>query len=309
MRIVFTVADVADILKDRQGNNFDARMAVVGNTGDGKSTLISKILYKTGKYKPKKQLVYSREDIMQLIENQTCGICHDDEAINSGYKRDFQNRGQHDMIKMLTTHRSSRNIFASAIPNFFSLDKDLRELFFVMIHVIERGVAVVHMPLEGSLFNQDRWDAKNNAKIEQSWVKRRKKNPDFRPPYHELTTFRGYIYWNDLTPKQRDLYEKIRAEKRIKRGNSEGQEIKKLTFPERLVVNLLGGREINKDILIEMCMVEGEKYNNLVSKVNIILKNKGIKKTLSELLTRPGVSVLHSKNTAVINNIIPTFSA
>ena len=189
------IKDIGDILKGRQENEFDGNMAVSGNRGDGKSMLILKTFYRFKVFSSWKHQVYSRKQVIKLLKEQKFGICWDDEAINTGYKRNFQLKEQQELIKILTAYRDNFNIFASAIPNFFSLDKDLRDLYFIHLHVIERGIAIVHMPLQGRLYSQDRWDAAYNAKIESNWSKRIMKDPDYRIPYHRLSTFRGYLFF------------------------------------------------------------------------------------------------------------------
>src|SRR4030042_2467296 len=130
------------------------------------STIISKIFnsFKKEGFNQRKHQVYARKDVINLLACQQFGYCWDDEAINSGYKRDFQNKGQKDLIKIITNYRDNHNIYASALPFFYSLDKDLRDLIFLHLHVIERGVAVLFLPLSDQIHTQDQWDTKNNIK-------------------------------------------------------------------------------------------------------------------------------------------------
>ena len=151
--ITWRIKDIIEITDNRQKNEFDSNLAVSGDRGNGKSTLILKALLRKKGFNPWKHQVYNREDVINLLKTQKFGICWDDEAINSGYKRNFQDKGQQELIKILTAFRDNYNFFASAIPNFFSLDKNLSELYFIHLHIIERGIAVVHMPLQGRLYS------------------------------------------------------------------------------------------------------------------------------------------------------------
>ena len=306
MKVVkWSVKDIADILKARQANKFDGNLAVSGDRGNGKSTLINKIFYRF-KFRPKKHQVYNREDVINLLRKQKYSLCFDDEAVNTGYKRDFQNSGQKELIKVLTAYRDSFNIHASAIPNFFSLDKDLRDLFFLHLHVIERGISVVHMPLQGRLYSQDRWDSKYNAKVEELWSKKIQRNPTFKPAYYKLSTFRGYLFFRDLTDKQKKLYEEVKEEKRRERYASEEEliEQKERDFNERLY-KLLVEKKLTRSGLVQYCLLEGKKYSSINSKLNSMLKDKGVKETVKDFLCPNEKARIESNVKEEINKVLP----
>lgn len=286
---IFTIKDIVDIIRQRQQNEFDANIAVTGSRGDGKSSCIFKILSRFKQFDPWKHQVYSRQEVIKLLTSQTYGLCWDDEAINSGYKRDFQNRAQQEMIKFLTAYRDNFNVFASAIPSFFSLDKDLRDLYFIHLFVKERGVVHVHMPIQGRIYSSDRWDASNNAKIESKWVQRIKTNANFKPPFHKLTTFRGYLFFNDLTPAQKELYKKVKKEKRklaMEDAKIDLKENKPLSFVDRMFNGVVEGKIKDKQFILDSCLLEGQKYSSVISMLSKRLKDEG-KGTIAEILGTP----------------------
>jgi len=304
--ITWTIKDIIEIMVGRQNNEFDSNIAVSGDRGNGKSTVINKIFYRIKGFKPWKHQVYNREDVISLLKYQRFGVCWDDEAINSGYKRDFQNKGQQELIKIITAYRDNYNVFASAIPNFFSLDKDLRDLYFIHLHVIERGIVVVHMPLQGRLYSQDRWDSKYNAKIEDSWSKRMQKDPNFKPPYHKLTTFRGYLFFEDVTEKQKELYKEIKRSKRNEAflTNGEMGSKKEVTILEKLYTML-----IEKKLTIEgirhTCLMEGKKYSSITSSLNRMLTDNGETRTVKDFLQHDDTKVFHNNIQEEIDKILP----
>ena len=306
--VTWTIKDIVEVIESRQDNEFDGNMAVSGDRGNGKSTLINKIYYRFKCFEPWKHQVYDRTSVIKLLKNERRGLCWDDEAINSGYKRNFQNKGQQELIKIMTAYRDNYNVFSSAIPNFFSLDKDLRDLYFIHLHVIERGIAVVHMPLQGRLYSQDRWDAKYNAKVEDSWSKRMQKDPKFRPAYHKLSTFRGYLFFGDVTDKQKKLYKHIKREKRNESflTEEEKNKNKELTFLDKLFNMLLGGK-LTKEGIAQMCLLESKKYSSVNASLNRMLKDKGETKTMKDFLQRSSNKGFHNKIQDEINNILPTF--
>ena len=306
--VTWTIKEIVEILKNRQLNEFDGNMAVSGDRGNGKSTVINKIFYRLKGFDPWKHQVYNREDVISLLKYQQFGLCWDDEAINSGYKRDFQNKGQQEFIKILTAYRDNYNIFASAIPNFFSLDKDLRDLYFIHLHVIERGIAVVHMPLQGRLYSQDRWDAKYNAKVESGWSKRIMKDPNFKPPYDKLSTFRGYLFFGDVTPKQKELYLDIKRTKREESflTNGERDKTKEITFLEKLYTVLIE-KKLTREGIRQACILEGKKDSSINASLNRMLKDNGLNKTVKDFLQQHDNNLFHNKIQSEINNILPDF--
>lgn len=303
--IVWSIKDIIDILLGRRENEFDGNVLVSGDRGNGKSTLINKCLYRIKGFRPWKHQVYDREAVIRLL-SQYKGVCWDDEAVNSGYKRDFQQKGQKELIKIITAYRDNFTIYFSAIPNFFSLDKDLRDLVFLHLHVIERGIAIVHMPLQGRLYSQDRWDAKYNAKIEDGWGKKIQKNPNFRPPYHKLTTFRGYLYFGDVTERQKKIYLEV---KHSKRGDSFGAELgfeQQLSFIEKVKVQLLKGK-LTSDGLLQICLHENKKYTNVLSHLGKLLKDEGDNKTPGQYFRKDKQTKQDNKHIAEIEDLVPSF--
>lgn len=282
---VFTIKDIVNIAKERRENKFDFNIAVTGARGNGKSTCIGKIFFRLDGFDPWKHIIYNREDAIKLLSEQKYGLCWDDEAINSGYKREFQNKGQQEMIKFITAYRDNFNIFASAIPNFFSLDKDLRDLFFMHIFVKSRGIAHVHMPIQGRVYSVDKWDAANNAKIEAKWTQRMRSDHDFKPPYHKLTTFRGYLFFGDLTKNQKKIYEKVKFEKR-KVSFENFDEPKQVKFIDKMYNAVISG-EIDQEFLLKACLIEGEKFSSIQRRLNMMLKDNGKGTLLQEIGKTP----------------------
>lgn len=306
--ITWSIKEIVEILTGRQVNEFDGNIAVSGSRGDGKSTIINKMFHRFKVFNPWKHQVYNREDVINLLKYQQFGLCWDDEAINSGYKRDFQDKGQQELIKIITAYRDNYNIFASAIPNFFSLDKDLRDLYFIHLHVIERGIAVVHMPLQGRLYSQDRWDSKYNAKIEDSWSKKMHNDTNFKPPYHRLSTFRGYLFFGDVTDKQKELYKEIKKKKRQESflTADEQNKNKEISFIDKLY-NLLMTGKLTREGMAQACLIEGKKDSSISSSLNRMLRDNGETKTVKDLLRQTDNKGFHNNVQDELDKIIPSF--
>lgn len=303
-KIVWSIKDIVNILKLRQTNKFDGNIVVSGDRGNGKSTLISKIFYRMGNFKPWKHQVYNRDDVISLLKSQQYGLCFDDEAVNSGYKRDFQDKVQQELIKIVTAYRDNYNIYASAIPNFFSLDKDLRDLTFLLLFVVRRGMAIVHMPLQGRMYLRDKWDSDNNRKKEMKYTNKVLKDPNFRFPHHKLSTYKGILYFGDLPTAQHKLYEEIKKTKRTESFDNGDGAGKEESFYDKVLRLILEGK-MTKDGLQKICLFNDRKYSIAVSYLNQRLKDLGNGKTLMQYLLLQNNNSINTNQKDRINQTIP----
>ena len=303
--IIWTLRELTTCIRQRQLNKYDANIGVSGKRGDGKSTILFKLFNSFSKegFNQEKHQAYSRDKIVDLLANQTFGFCWDDEAINSGYKRDFQTRGQKDMIKIITNYRDNFNIIGSAIPFFYSLDRDLRELIFLHIHIIERGIAILLMPMETSIHTTDPWDTKNNIKIEQQENARLKRNPNAKFRYNRFTTFVGYLYFGPMTPKQERKYLEI---KKRKRASVLGVESigPTLEFNQK-IYNALKEGKLTKEVLQQMCLIENKKYSAVATMMNSMLNDAGEERTMTDFFKDRPNKGYHNKNKDQINELLP----
>ncbi|MBA7700688.1 hypothetical protein ES703_109411 [subsurface metagenome] len=69
--------------------------------------------------------------------------------------------------------------------------------------------------------------------------------------YYKLSTFRGYLFFGDLTEKQRRLYEEVKVEKRRNQfaTDEELEEQKEKDFNEKLYELLIGKKLTRSGIL------------------------------------------------------------
>ena len=174
---------------------------------------------------------------------------------------------------------------------------------FMHIHIIERGVAVIFMPLGTNIHSQDPWDTKRNIKIEEQENKRIEKNPNAKFRYNRFSTFVGYLYFNDMTAKQRERYKAIKRTKRDKAFNIEVQP-EKLEFIDK-VYNALVDKKLTKEVLLQMCLIEGKKYSGVISSLNKKLTDKGIKETAKYFLLKEH-KLFHNNTKGDINDLVPT---
>lgn len=273
--LIIGVKDLKKLIQKRINNRYDCNIIVTGKTGIGKSTVIYQILKKFRSFKIEDKLTYSRTEFIHLIKDFKRSVIWNDELIGSAFKRNFFEREQIQLIEILTKYRSNYNVVMGALPVFFTLDKELLKLFRVHIQVIARGKAILHLPKEGRMYSDDIWDVKYNKTLEDRWSKKREKNPNFKIPYHKLSTFKAYLFFDPLTEEEEEKYEKLKDEKRNAVENpNEEEKKKKETFYEKLIVMVKEGNLTN-DELLQICKFNGKKFSSVKSRLNQILRDEG----------------------------------
>lgn len=283
---IWKVKDIVEICRRCQDQKFDMILFIEGKRGLGKSTLGWQIARRVhSHFKPNEDLCYSRKEVIRQLQKNQRGVILADEMINVGFKRDFYESDQKVLIKGLNMFRDSFNIFIGCIPSFQNLDAQLKDLCKIRISVERRGLAVVHTQIK-SMFLTDRWDSRNNQKIETKWslTKNRK------PKYGQLTTARAYLRFDDLTERERDIYETLKHEKRNKIYGVESgfidEDLKTKSFYERLLEKIKRGG-MTKEQVIDILECSGKKWENGRNRISMLLKEEGQGKTLMEYLFDP----------------------
>lgn len=198
---------------------FDCFMVIEGNRGLGKSTLalyltrgVSREFKKLGsqdyRFNWNRCLIYTKKETKQFWHKwRSVGIA--DEMINVTFNRDFYSEEQKDIIKMINMNRDHCNLFIACVPQFQTLDSQIKNLCKIRITVVRRGLAVVQTP-NRTIYIKDKWDQATNEKIEREWMKKGIKNPH----YSKLTTFRGVMRFPKLREASEEIYCKIKDRKR-----------------------------------------------------------------------------------------------
>lgn len=261
------IKDLAEMSKESRKKRFDFICAITGRRGLGKSTLGYKWARRLG-FKPKQHIIYTREDLAKGLAGWD-QVLMADEAINAGYKRDFHSTDQKDLIKMLNMYRDHRNILFLCIPNFWDLDKPLRDLVKLRIDIVRRGLGVIHKPKE-STYSNDPWDHKMNQKIEEKWSK----GGVYKPRYSRLSTFVGMIKYGALSPKQEELYQSIKNAKRNEILKAEADsDVKKMNSKYDIVFEKIKQRKLTKEQLELWCELNGLKWSQANRALNAMLKD------------------------------------
>jgi len=281
----FKTKDLVSMFEERVNNQFDVIPLLDGGRGLGKSTGLFKILTQLKNiqmpFKPRKDIIFSKDQIIQQLATKTQGCIDADELINCAYNRDFWDEAQKTLIKGLNMYRDKGNICGGCVPFFYDLDTQLRKLCSIRITLIRRGIALIHLPHK-TIYTNDPWDTKNNAKIEVEWLKKKSK-----PKYHKLTTVVGIWRFNDITKNQRELYLEIKEEKR---NRIYGQLDDNILDPDQLFYKNLLGRlkegNITLNTFDEVCLINSRKRRSVQRTLNNMLKDKGDNRTFKDLLAQ-----------------------
>lgn len=293
----WTLDNIAELLVFWITHRYDAIIFIEGNRGDGKSTLLWKILKKCKKFlpqptpselknlkfKPLRDLYYDKDKFLKALRGKKYSIIWNDELIGAGYKRDFYTETQKDIIKAINMYRDSYNLIAGCIPRFADLDTDLQGLCKLRISVRKRGYALLFAP-STSMFNRDRWNFTINQKIEDEW----QKSGTQKPRYSKLKNVIGYTMWSELNPKQQKLYDMIKQKKRDAIYKNDEGELDTEKSMEKMFYERLLDRVTKKVLtpkeLQEICIVAGKDFNKVRNKLNKIMKEKGIMSSLKSMV-------------------------
>jgi hypothetical protein len=187
------------------GDN-DIVIAISGPRGLGKSTLevelIEAILGKEIDFK--EYLVYSKADFLEAVKNKPDrSIIGNDEAISSLFKRDWQDKKQIEIVKILNMYRDKCHIIFLLLPNFWDFDTAIKSslIFKWWIYVYKIGEAVVFQP-DTNPFTTEVWNPKDNIK---TW---------YKGHVYQSKNYLFNISWQDLPKKRYEEYKRVKAELR-----------------------------------------------------------------------------------------------
>lgn len=159
-------------------------------------------------FEPQRDLIYDQTSAKNFLQGWY-GIGVFDEFINIGYSRDFFDKGQKDLIKLINLNRDHSHIILACVPHFATIDNQLRNLSKMRIYIKERGLGVIMQPNK-SMTLRDKWDMDASQKVERKWLE----NNVRRPRWEKLSTFRGVIKTKPLNERDEVLYQKIKTDKR-----------------------------------------------------------------------------------------------
>jgi KaiC/GvpD/RAD55 family RecA-like ATPase len=228
-------------------------------------------------YNPFEDLIYDQKSMMRALSSWN-RIFVPDEMVNITFNRDFQGDAQKKIIKLLNMYRDHCNLIIASVPQFQTLDIQVKNLTKMRVSVEKRGAGVLQTPNK-VIYARDKWDSANNEKIEREWLLHGGK-----PKYTKLTTARGLIAFPPLTKRLFNEYQKIKNDKRSNIVEVEmgiGKEQVKKEPVEQIYDMLVEGKIRNSVELGGMALLHGMTFNALSEK----LRRKLIKECKGTLVT------------------------
>jgi hypothetical protein len=218
-RFLTSIRDFATLIHDVQKSDRDAVVAIVGDTGEGKSVFNIHLCKAVDKnFNIVRNLPYTKDELNRAIESfpedSAIGV---DEAVGLFYSRDFKDDQQIALLKKMDRSRDRRLLISLLIPDFFMLDKALRNgrvRFLVWVDrrvgTGEKGVAHAFIfQKERNVFNKEPWNLEFNVRLVRKGFANRSPN------------YIGEIEYYALTPIEYELYKEM---KRCKRTLVEAEE-------------------------------------------------------------------------------------
>lgn len=292
----WSVRRLCRMIERMLSQKFDCIIIIEGERGLGKSTLGYLILKgvkhiirqnpngseELGKirFNPKKDILYTRKEIINAFNERWFSSFMADEMINVSFNRSFYEEDQKKLIRIINMNRDHCNLFVACVPQFQTLDNQIKNLCKIRITVVRRGVAIVQTK-NRTLYNPDKWETHINEKIEREWFK----SGRFIPKYPQLTTFRGVLRFRDLTPLERELYEEIKLNKRNIIKQEEAEQDKSNNPYDKLYQLLSNGNIPNKLMFDNLCSMMGVKPINAMSNIRIRMRNNQDYRKFQEFFT------------------------
>jgi hypothetical protein len=258
-------------------------MIIEGNRGLGKSTLaihIAKGVARDFKRLGEKKYKFHWDHCLIYTKKETKRFWHKwdstgigDEMINVAFNRDFYDEDQKDIVKMINMNRDHRNLFIACVPQFQTLDNQIKNLCKIRITVVRRGLAVIQTP-NRTIYVKDKWDQATNEKIERDWLKKGTRNPH----YTKLTTFRGLMRFPALKAPSELKYQAVKDRKRNLVAKEEmGIDIddEKKDSVSEMIKMLLGGQVKNSTFIDGYAQANGIKPATFHNQVRLKLREEG----------------------------------
>jgi hypothetical protein len=235
-----TVERATEIMKLLKNSDQDFNIAISGARGTGKSSLMIQWIKALlgGQYDFYNHHVYAREEFETFLKDKPDNfIIGVDEAVGSMFKREWQDKNQIELMKILNMYRDKGHITFLLIPHFFDLDSALRNSLIIKwwVYVYRLGEALVYKA-DSNPFTTDVWNLKHNWEM---WRKGK---------IHKSPNYMFNMTWRELDPYEYNQYKRVKA---IKRKMALKKETKKDATPD------LSTREIIKIIMKKNPNVKG----------------------------------------------------
>ncbi|MHA1233657.1 MAG: hypothetical protein ACTSQL_01070 [Promethearchaeota archaeon] len=178
-------------------------------------------------------------------------------------------------------NRDHCNLFIACVPQFQTLDAQIKNLCKIRITITRRGLALIQTP-NRTIYVKDKWDQATNEKIERQWLQK----GITKPHYTKLTTFRGILLFSKLDQKTEASYQEVKDMKR----NIVAQEEMGLDVDDEKVKDpyvdtidkLIKGKIRNGIFLDGLAVAYDIKPDSFKNNIRLRLRKEGISTRLTD---------------------------
>ncbi|MFW6173052.1 MAG: hypothetical protein ACOC5T_04845 [Elusimicrobiota bacterium] len=262
----------------------DLIFMITGYPGEGKSVLAIRIARHFDKrFNYDRNLIYSRSELMEKIENFPPSAFIIDEAINILYKREWNKGAQKDMIKLLNICRSKGHMLIFVQPDFEDMDKDIRKKRLrLWIDVIKRGVGVMYKPIKSLGGGSDPWNLDKNNTILKSQIKKLGIVEGYLEGAAMTENFQNIITWTNLEDEDYKRYDEVKDKRKYADEESDFLTVKEA---EKLVrkktFDLLARLKDGKYLKIGCYSLIANFFNVGTSAVSSYMKDARVRQNLN----------------------------
>lgn len=219
---VTTIPAFAKLIVDVLESDRDMLVVISGYVGVGKSVFNYQLLVEATQqirerglskevWNPVKNLLFNREEFKEWVENTPeYTACGADEAVGIFYARDYHDESQIALLKKLDRVRDKHLVMSLLIPNFFHIDKHIRDSrVMYWIHIDSRRGKGATGYAHAFIFQKD-----DNPMTTDPWnlnVNRRRWSLG---KISESPNYVGEIVYKDMHPAIYAIYKKIKDAKR-----------------------------------------------------------------------------------------------
>jgi hypothetical protein len=228
-------------------------------------------------FKIKDDIIFSRKELIEKISNaEKKSYIVLDEAINVLFKRDFMDRKQKFILKLLDMCRDRNLCLIMCVPNFWAIDKHILEgRIRLRIHVARTGFSFMWKPTTNP-FTPDKWNRKYNEQVCYNW--------DTYPNAKKTKGFIGYLKFGDLCDSDRKDYLAVKEYKKEMIKKEEEEEDKKqeldkqkgFIMGETMVLSMLKEQGLLKKGAFNIyASIRGENPSAIMKRVQRYSKKNG----------------------------------
>ncbi len=274
----WSILELTENINKTLGIDKDFPIIIDGLTGSGKSTLAIHLAKKgCSWFDIKKDIIFSRNELIERIMNaEKYSYIVLDEAINVLFKRDFMNRKQKFILKLLDMCRDRNLCLILCVPNFWSIDKHILDgRIRLRIHVARTGFSFMWKPSTNP-FTPDKWNRKYNEQVCYNW--------DNYPNAKKTKGFIGYLKFGDLCDKDKQEYlsvktikkEEVRKAEEDEEHKQELEKQKGFIMGETMVLSMLKEQGLLKKGAFNIyASIRGENPAAVVKRVQRFSKKNG----------------------------------